>query len=135
MKKKKQIISIILFILAAIIAILGIVQLALYIPSQLTMVKEAAEQGATTEIISEYYLQQFIPQIITYVIAAFGVAALLFAAGVIYQKLSLVLNSPFNFGDKIKVTEPEVITKAKEETEEISDDFFEDFETTEPEKE
>lgn len=97
MKKKKHPIPIILFILAAIIVILGIVQLALYISPQLTMLEEAAAQGATAEQISEYYWQQLIPQIVTYIITSLGIAALLFSSGVIYQKLSQLLNSAFNF--------------------------------------
>ena len=96
MKKKKHPIPIILFILAAIIVILGIVQLALYISPQLTMLEEAAAQGATAEQISEYYWQQLIPQIVTYIITSLGIAALLFSSGVIYQKLSQLLNSAFN---------------------------------------
>ncbi|WP_040192495.1 hypothetical protein [Clostridium culturomicium] len=131
MKKKKHPIPIILFILAAIIVILGIVQLALYISPQLTMLEEAAAQGATAEQISEYYWQQLIPQIVTYIITSLGIAALLFSSGVIYQKLSQLLNSAFNFFSERLLPKDEIITENKKE---ISDDFFNEFEISEEER-
>lgn len=131
MKKKKHPIPIILFILAAIIVILGIVQLALYISPQLTMLEEAAAQGATAEQISEYYWQQLIPQIVTYIITFLGIAALLFSSGVIYQKLSQLLNSAFNFFSERLLPKDEIITENKKE---ISDDFFNEFEISEEER-
>lgn len=131
MKKKKHPIPIILFILAAIIVILGIVQLALYISPQLTMLEEAAAQGATSEQISEYYWQQLIPQIVTYVITSLGIAALLFSSGVIYQELSQLLNSAFNSVSERLLPKDEIITENKKE---ISDDFFNEFEISEEER-
>lgn len=131
MKKKKHPIPIILFILAAIIVILGIVQLALYISPQLTMLEEAAAQGATSEQISEYYWQQLIPQIVTYVITSLGIAALLFSSGAIYQELSQLLNSAFNSVSERLLPKDEIITENKKE---ISDDFFNEFEISEEER-
>lgn len=131
MKKKKYPIPIILFILAAIIVILGIVQLALYISPQLTMLEEAAAQGATSEQISEYYWQQLIPQIVTYVITSLGIAALLFSSGAIYQELSQLLNSAFNSVSERLLPKDEIITENKKE---ISDDFFNEFEISEEER-
>ncbi|MDU4890335.1 MAG: hypothetical protein E6344_11050 [Clostridium sp.] len=131
MKKKKHPIPIILFILAAIIVILGIVQLALYISPQLTMLEEAAAQGATSEQISEYYWQQLISQIVTYVITSLGIAALLFSSGAIYQELSQLLNSAFNSVSERLLPKDEIITENKKE---ISDDFFNEFEISEEER-
>lgn len=131
MKNQKQLIPIILFVLAAIIAILGIVQLALYIPQEINMVKEAALQGATSEQISEYYLQQFIPQIITYVITSFGIASLLFASGSIYRRLSQTLNCSSNSKIDRDINKQDLVI---EESKEISDDFFEDFQVPEQER-
>lgn len=131
MKKKKQIIPTILFILAAIIAILGILQLALYISPQLTMVKEAAAQGATTEQISEYYWQQLIPQIITYLITSLGIAALLFSSGVIYRKLTELLNPAIASVSEDLITPEALDCKNKGG---ISDDFFDDFEIPQEER-
>lgn len=131
MKKKKHPIPIILFILAAIIVIWGIVQLALYISPQLTMLEEAAAQGATSEQISEYYWQQLIPQIVTYVITSLGIAALLFSSGAIYQELSQLLNSAFNSVSERLLPKDEIITENKKE---ISDDFFNEFEISEEER-
>ena len=131
MKNQKQLIPIILFVLAGIIFILGIVQLALYIPQEINMVKDAVLQGATSEQISEYYLQQFIPQIITFVITSLGIASLLFASGCIYKKLSQTLSYSFNSTADHAINKQALVL---EESKEISDDFFEEFQVQEQER-
>lgn len=95
------------------------------------MLEEAAAQGATSEQISEYYWQQLIPQIVTYVITSLGIAALLFSSGVIYQELSQLLNSAFNSVSERLLPKDEIITENKKE---ISDDFFNEFEISEEER-
>ncbi len=87
MKSKKSAIPGVLYVLSGIVLILGIVQLALYMRPQLTLISDAAAQGATPEQISEYYWQQFMPQLLYYITIYVGITAVLFACGAVYAKV------------------------------------------------
>jgi hypothetical protein len=123
MKPKPQIISIIIFFISAIILALGIAQLILYIPPQLEMLRDAELQGATAEQVSDYVWQQFLPQIIAYAISSLGMAATLYASGMIYLKLTNVkIKSSIGMGNQKNPT-------SRQSSED--DDFFDDFEIVE----
>ncbi|WMT39638.1 hypothetical protein RE628_19850 [Paenibacillus sp. D2_2] len=117
---KKNLISIIIFMLSGIILALGICQLILYIPAQLDMVDNALLQGATEEQISDYYWHELIPQIITYVITFLGFAAVLFATGMLYLKLA-VKQPSYNRNMDWPL-------QSKDSADEELDDFFDEFE-------
>lgn len=123
MKRKPQIIPIIIFCISAIILMLGIAQLVLYIPPQIEMLKDAELEGATAEQVSDYVWQQFLPQIIAYAILPLGMAAILYASGMIYLKLTNVkIKSPIGMGNPKNPTS----SQSSED-----DDFFDDFEILE----
>ena len=81
--KNKKTISIVIFALAALMFILGVVQLALYLPGQLKMLADAKAQGADAQQVSDYVKNTFIPQIITYVITFIGFTSVLVASGLL----------------------------------------------------
>ena len=83
---KKNAIPITILGLSGIILVLGIWQLVLYIPPQLDMLADATTQGATAEQISDYFWQELMPQVLSYVITFLGFASVLFAAGMLYRK-------------------------------------------------
>lgn len=123
MKPKPQIIPIIIFCISAIILMLGIAQLILYIPLQIEMLKDAELQGATAEQVSDYVWQQFLPQIIAYVISPLGMAAILYASGMIYLKLTNVkIKSSIGMGNP----KNSASSQSSED-----DEFFDDFEIVE----
>jgi len=117
---KKKAIPIIILGLSGIILILGILQLVLYIPSQLDMLADATTQGVTAEQISDYYWQQFMPQVLSYVITILGFASVLFAIGMLYLKhgsSTIAMNS----------SQSQEITSKAMEVVNNPDDFFEEF--------
>jgi len=89
---KKNLISIMIFVLSGIILALGIWQLILYIPPQLEMLDNAATQGATLEQTTDYFWHEFMPQVLTNVITFLGFAAVLFTTGMLH--LRFVSNQP-----------------------------------------
>ena len=121
---KKQFASILIFALAGLILAAGIWQLSLYIPPQLKMLDEALDSGATATQVSDYYWQQFMPQVLSYAISAFGFASALFAAGVICLKLTKPRKAPPS----------QAAAPTPEEIEDM-DDLFEDFELVDDGKE
>ncbi|ABX41994.1 hypothetical protein [Lachnoclostridium phytofermentans] len=125
---KKNAITIIILGLSGIILALGIWQLVLYIPAQLDMLADATTQGATAEQISEYYWQQFMPQVLSYVITTLGFASVLFAAGMLYRK---------HGASTIAVSSPQIgeIPPKAIEVFNNPDDFFEEFEIVTDEQE
>lgn len=125
---RKNLASIIIFVLSGIILALGIWQLSLYIPPQLDMLDNAVAQGAALEQTTEYYWHEFMPQVLTYVITFLGFAAVLFTVGILH--LRLAANQPYN---NRNMTRP-FPSKASDDDE--LDDFFDEFEVVdaEPEK-
>lgn len=126
---KKNLTSVMIFILSAIILALGIWQLILYIPPQLEMLDNAVTQGATAEQTSDYYWHEFIPQVLTYAITFLGFAAVLFTAGMLH--LRLAANQPSD--PRRNMSWPfQPHASANDEL----DDLFEEFEVidAEPEK-
>jgi hypothetical protein len=117
---KKNLISILIFVLSGIIIALGIWQLILYIPPQLEMLDNAVTQGATSEQTSDYYWHEFLPQVLTYVINFLGFAAVLFTAGMLYVKLA-VKQPSYNHN----MAKP---IQSKDSADEELDDFFDEFE-------
>ncbi|MCM3038710.1 hypothetical protein M3201_03200 [Paenibacillus motobuensis] len=85
---KKNLTSVIIFVLSGIILALGVWQLILYIPLQLEMLDNAVLQGATSEQTSDYYWHDFIPQVLTYVITIVGFTAVLLTAGMLHLRLA-----------------------------------------------
>lgn len=121
MKKKNVIVPIIIFTFAGLLVVLGIIQLNLFITPQLEMLREAAEQGVAKEQIDEYYRQHYWPEVINYVINAFGMAAILVASGFIYLKIGAVKY----LGQKNEI--PAGVSKRADD-DLVTDDFFADFE-------
>ena len=118
---KKKIVPIMIFAFAAIVIVLGIIQLNLFMTPQLEMLREAAEQGVPKEQIDEYYRQHYWPEVINYVINAFGLSALLIASGFIYLKTGAAKY----IGQKSEV--PAGAGKRSDD-DLVTDDFFADFE-------
>lgn len=117
---KKNLTSVMIFILSGIILALGIWQLTLYIPPQLEMLDNAVSQGATVEQTSDYYWHEFIPQVLTYAITFLGFSAVLFTAGML---LRLAVNQPSD--PRRNMSWP---YQPKASTDDKLDDFFEEFE-------
>ncbi|MFD1267181.1 hypothetical protein [Paenibacillus motobuensis] len=124
---KKNLTSVIIFILSGIILALGIWQLILYIPPQLEMLDNAVLQGATSEQTSDYYWHDFIPQVLTYVITTLGFTAVLLTAGMLHLRLAAKQPS-----DNRYITRP---FQSKASAEDELDDFFDGFEVVEAEHE
>lgn len=123
---RKHLIPIIIFALSVLIVALGIGQLVLYIPPQLDMLGQATLQGAPHEQVSDYYWQQFLPQVFTYVINALGIGGILFAIGMLYVKR-----------DTKKTTNNSFISRQSNSShadDNELDDFFEEFEALEDER-
>ena len=113
---KKSMIPVIIFLFAAIALGLGIWQLYIYVPSQLKMIADALDQGAPKEQITDYKNQQFIPQVISYVITSFGFVAVLISVGLLsLKKCSCKMNS-----------ENPVITVATEDESIVAEDDSDD---------
>ncbi|MCL2826657.1 MAG: hypothetical protein FWD72_04550 [Eggerthellaceae bacterium] len=83
----KKVASIVFFVLAGIVLVLGIIQLVLFIPPQLSMLASATSQGATQQQVSDYFQQTFLPQVISYAITTLGFASAI-AAGATMLLLS-----------------------------------------------
>ena len=90
--KNKKTIAIIIFSLTALIFILGAIQLFMFIPSQLKLVSSAradaiAQQGSVPaeleEQISTFFKEQFVPQVIAYLIPFLGFVSVLISLGLI----------------------------------------------------
>lgn len=79
----KKTVPVIIFTLAAVVLLIGIVQLILVIPPQINMLNNAWIQGSSNTDISNYIWQQLIPQIFSYVITSFGITFVLIACGLI----------------------------------------------------
>jgi len=86
MQQKKSV-AILLFVLAGLIVLLGIIQLALFMPPQLTMLNDANAQGVDPQQVSGYFWQQLMPQILLYVIVTIGFAGTLVGGGLISLQL------------------------------------------------
>lgn len=122
---KKNLTSVIIFVLSGIILALGIWQLILYVPPQLEMLDNAALQGATSEQTSDYYWHDFIPQVLTYVITILGFTAVLLTAGILHFRLAA--NQP---SDNRNMVRP---FQSKTSAEDELDDFFNGFEVVDME--
>ncbi|NIK77044.1 cytochrome oxidase assembly protein ShyY1 [Paenibacillus castaneae] len=122
---KKNVVPITIFALSVLILGMGIWQLVLYIPAQLDMLDQAELQGTTDEQISDYYRQQFLPQVLTYIITSFGIAAILFAIGMLFVK-----------NDTKKVANQYMKRKgySNQSDDDELDDFFEEFEAVKDER-
>ncbi|MCL2322530.1 MAG: hypothetical protein FWC47_10580 [Oscillospiraceae bacterium] len=108
--KKKSFISYIIFTLAVIILVLGIIQLIIYIPPQIDMINSARTQGTTDQDISDYIWQQLVPQIISYVITFLGFASILLASGMILLRQSQA-NLQVAAVEKTKTTNKEALSE------------------------
>lgn len=117
---KKRIVPIIIFAFSILIFAIGIWQLVLFIPPQLDMLDQATLQGAAEEEISDYYRQQFLPQVLTYVITSIGMAAILSSIGMLYIKL----NSKKATNEQYKYQQ----VQSNHSDEDELDNFFEEFE-------
>ncbi|WP_195574918.1 hypothetical protein [Paenibacillus sp. 1001270B_150601_E10] len=125
---KKNLTSIIIFMLSGIILALGIWQLILYIPPQLEMLDNAVTQGATLEQTTDYYWHEIIPQVLTYIITFLGFTAVLFTVGMLHFRLAA--NQPTDNRNMARLFP----SKASDDDE--LNDFFDEFEVVnvEPEK-
>lgn len=121
-KKKKNLVPIVAFALAGMILLLAILQVSLYIPAQLQMLDDATLQGATEEQIAEYFWQQLMPQVLSYIIPALGFIGVLSVAGMRYLK--------HDDASKIAVSgsQSRQIRPNAPEPDADLDDFLEDFE-------
>lgn len=125
---KKNAIPIIILGLSGIVLILGIWQLVLYIPPQLDMLADATTQGATAEQISDYFWQELMPQVLSYVITILGFASVLFAVGMLHRKhgtSNIAMNN----------TPSQNINSKVIEVNNSLDDFFEEFDIVTNEQE
>lgn len=128
MKKKKNLVSVVAFVFAGMILLLAILQLVLYIPAQLQMLDDATLQGATEEQITGYFWQQFMPQVLSYVITAVGFIGVLSVIGTRYLRRDDASRTAMS-GSQSEQIYPKV-----PEPDADLDDFLEAFEVTKNEQ-
>jgi len=122
---KKRLFSYIIFFLAGLILILGIIQLILYISPQLELITSARLQETPEQDISNYFWQKLMPEIISYIIIFIGFVSVLFVSGMIWRKLEQIRSN---------VNVPKKEKNTSKNTEDLDDkDFFEDFDAVESE--
>lgn len=73
---------------AVTVALLGLVQIILYLFNQISIIQNALKGGTTSTVVVEHILNFVLPQVITYLIVPFGIAAILFVCGLILKYLS-----------------------------------------------
>ena len=83
---KKNLLSIVIFVIAALILAAGITQMVLFTKPQMKMLDDALEQGYPQEAIDEYYWQQFMPQLLPNAIVMLGFTTVLAALGALLLK-------------------------------------------------
>ena len=109
--RSKKVFAIILFVLAGVVLVLGIIQLALFLPPQLAMLNDARMQGAADEQqISEYVRQTLMPQVLLYVMLAFGFCATLSGIGLISLQLgakAFGTPQPQDDSDAVQLEQPD----------------------------
>ena len=125
---KKKLFSYIIFSLAGLILILGIIHLIMYISPQLEMINTARLEGTTTEEnISNYFWKELVPQVISYIIIFVGFVSVLLASGMICIKLGQIKSC-------VPVVEKEREKNININKEDLDDEeFFEDFDEVESE--
>ena len=86
--RSKKVFAMVIFGMAAVVVVFGIVQLYMYLSPILSMLNEARMQGATEQQISEYFSLQVMPKVMTDCATTFGIALVLAASGLISLQLS-----------------------------------------------
>ncbi|MCL1890638.1 MAG: hypothetical protein FWG00_01205 [Coriobacteriia bacterium] len=83
----KKIVPVIIFALASVVLILGIAQISLFSSAELSMLDDARLQGAPEEDVDKYYIEQYVPKLLTAIIMCLGFVATLVSAGLISLQL------------------------------------------------
>lgn len=107
-------------VVAGAILLIGILQMLLFIPSQITAIIDATAQGVSSKEISNYILQQMVPQILSYVILTLGFSFSILALRNICVKLGdcILDKADSRFKKESLIDKPH-------------DDLFDDFEVVE----
>ena len=121
----KRVIPIVIFALSAVLVVVGIIQVVLFMSPQLEAIESARQQGAAEEMISAFFWQQLIPQILVIAVTSFGIALVLAACGLISLQLNNML-APEKEGARLSKKNEALEEQAKDAMD--KDDFFEGFE-------
>lgn len=115
-----------LWIVSGLILLIGIIQIFSFLPGQLEAMKQAAAQGVATQQISNFFWQQVIPQLLSYVMSTVAFIGILFSIGMLYEKVDYMVTQ--------KVTTQKQLPYASQQQQENDrDTLFDDFEIVEDE--
>lgn len=115
-----------LWIVSGLILLIGIIQIFSFLPGQLEAMKQAAAQGVATQQISNFFWQQVIPQLLSYVMSTVAFIGILFSIGMLYEKVDYMVTQ--------KVTTQKQLPYASQQQQENDmDTLFDDFEIVEGE--
>lgn len=115
-----------LWIVSGLILLIGIIQIFSFLPGQLEAMKQAAAQGVATQQISNFFWQQVIPQLLSYVMSTVAFIGILFSISMLYEKVDSMVTQ--------KVTTQKQLPYASQQQQENDrDTLFDDFEIVEDE--
>lgn len=115
-----------LWIVSGLILLIGIIQIFSFLPGQLEAMKQAAAQGVAAQQISNFFWQQVIPQLLSYVMSTVAFIGILFSIGMLYEKVDYMVTQ--------KVTTQKQLPYASQQQQENDmDTLFDDFEIVEDE--
>ena len=124
----KKIFPIVIFVLAGLLLVVGIMQLVLFLSPQMAAIESARQQGAAEEMISSFFWQQLMPQVLVIAVTSIGIAAILATCGLLSLQMNGIL-APAKESVKPAKDKGERSEQTLEKTDE--DDYFEDFESLE----
>ncbi|MCL1918161.1 MAG: hypothetical protein FWG14_07585 [Peptococcaceae bacterium] len=106
----KKVIPLIIFSLAGLVLILGIIQLALFLAPQLDSISQARAQGVEEQQITDYYRTQLAPQSLSHVINILGFVLVLTAIGLVSLGVTRTQNGVYAEIDHSKFTPQDTLT-------------------------
>lgn len=115
-----------LWIVSGLILLIGIIQIFSFLPGQLEAMKQAATQGVAGQQISNFFWQQVIPQLLSYVMSTVAFIGILFSISMLYEKVDYLVTQ--------KITTQKQLSYASQQQQENDmDTLFDDFEIVEDE--
>lgn len=115
-----------LWIVSGLILLIGIIQIFSFLPGQLEAMKQAAAQGVAAQQISNFFWQQVIPQLLSYVMSTVAFIGILFSIGMLYEKVDYLVTQKIT-------TQKQLPYASQQQQENDMDTLFDDFEIVEDE--
>ena len=115
-----------LWIVSGFIFLIGIIQVFSFLPGQLEAMKQAEAQGVAVQQISNFFWQQVVPQLLSYVMSTVAFIGILFSIGMLYEKIDCIAT-------QTETSQKQLPYASQHQQENDMDTFFDDFEIVEDE--